>query len=242
MILPIHPPMASNLALLPSCVLYLGPYGSPSGGTTFMDRSPYRNTISRAGSLISNSASYSRYPPGSIRFQSTSNSSYLSSPATPRWNLSGGYAVLIDVVFSGFRGGLNILVAHTETSGYSSNGWIATVDSSTGVRFETQSGGIWSRYSWSVSLSTYTKYRFVFVKSGTLINLWINGVARGTKSATASVPDPGTALQIGNSTATNLNNHWFTGYISEMGIWNGNYGAIPTSINAFWPATRRLIG
>ena len=69
----VNPPILANMA---SCLLYLGPFGTPNGGTVFKDRGPSNRSITTNGSVV-NSTTQTKFSPASIYFPGAS-SSYLS--------------------------------------------------------------------------------------------------------------------------------------------------------------------
>lgn len=237
---PIHPPIPSNLALLPSCVLYLRPYGDPNGGTTFKDWSPLHNSLTKVRSPA-NSTTYKKFPSGSMYFAANSGN-YLTAAYSSYFNLGGtGNPFAISYWFN-----------PTSTQGtYSSQFQLNSTGSQPqiGISCGSKQGGLQVGYGLSNGSTTYntytttittgTWYHIAVIRVGSYLYCYVNGTLGRTITLSQNpYSRSGTSyLFTGGSAYTNSQN----AYYDEFAIWNGTYGSIPT-ISQLYPQTRRLIG
>ena len=222
-------------ATLPSCVLYLRPFGT-SGGTTFKDFSPKARAMSVTGSAA-NSNTQLKFPPCSIYqngsggyVQTTSGSADFSLGTLwgcsmwlyPTTTMPGLFQIYLN-------SGNNILCAFLSANQPYIESHIAS-----SVTME----AAWTTSSLTVNawhhfyLGQTSASSCFFYLDGTLYNATASPTGPTGGSALNS-----TILQIGQETT---DSKYLTGYFDEFAIWNGSLGNIPT-ISMLYPQTRRMI-
>ena len=238
------PPILANL---PSCVLYLRPFGTPSGGTTFKDWSPAKKTLTAGGS-VANTTSNTRFPPATLNFTTTSDRIYASTASD--WTfLHNNAAGFICGFWCRQTSSTNGITLIDTTNGSSSNtGVYCGVYSDGSIHcFTTKSSSGIYPYN-----ATSTTGLFPFDGTWHYICLDLTGASGtmyiyldGTQIATsgllvaASSSSPFGAVTIGNTVTSN---NAGIGNVDEAVIFNAALGVIPSPAQLYAPAkTRRLI-
>jgi hypothetical protein len=214
------------LATLPSCVLYLRPYGTPSGGTTFKDWSLKARTLTRINSPV-NTTTSPKFPTGAMDF--TSSYAMLTAAASSDFNFTGNLAFQLWVKMASnttdriFWGSANTLAEQFHVE---SNHLFQYYDGTTNrtLSSTTVDDGAW--------------HHLAVIKTGTTLQGYVDGSA-----GTAVTGVSGT---LGGSSMTfYIMGFYSQGYyvnaiVDEYAIWNGTLGPVPT-ISMLYPQSRRLI-
>ena len=231
------------LATLPSCVLYLRPFGTASGGTTFKDWSPNLRGIVAGGSA-QNSTAQIKYPPASILLNGTTD--YVAASATSAdFTLTGAFLISIWVRFSTVQV-CTLFSSGSSTSYVAGGGWDLSYFSGN-LCFEYQYGGAWvfsGTVAWTPTTGVWYNVIIYRPASSSTITAYVNGSSLGT-IATSAAAITGSYYVMTAGRCSYSNTIFFAGNIDEAAIWNATASAYPIPTPAMvYPTggqTRRLI-
>ena len=209
-------------------------HGDVGSGQTFSDSSPSKHTIT-AGGDVTHSNTQSKFSGGSIYFDSDGD--YLSIPDSADWDFGNGDFTIDFWLGSPTDTGLWAeVIGQGWTSG--SDSWVIGIDwqNNNKMRLAYTTNGstdIYGAYTSVISTSGWTHY--AFVRSGTTLTNYVNGVADGTHTiGTSTIYSSNKPLYIGQR-QTSVGSFDYVGYMDEVRITKGT--ALWTA--AFTPPTRR---
>jgi hypothetical protein len=223
----------SYLATLPSCVLYIRPYGTPSGGTTFKDWETAHTAKTVTPTSAVNSTASLRFSPASIYFN---GSAYLTTSGGGTLGFPANTALAVSFWFNA-------------TSFASQPCFFCTVGSSafylyfsTSTILKVGIAGVETSIT-VPTLSTGAWYHCYLTRTAAgAFSFYLNGVAATLSlTNTAIINVSGLGFLLGEYQGDSLK---LTGYMDEFAFFNGNYGAVPAVsavYSATYPYPRRLI-
>ena len=228
---------------MPSCRLYLRPYGTPSGGAVFKDfATPTPKTITPAGA-VANSTTKIRFDPCSIAFPGAAGD-YLSAGTATNWKfLHNGSNYTFDawVAPSSFAGSRTLFSTYDTT--LNQIGVWAAIFTDRSIRWRIE-GGFGSVPLDLVSAAgAYPNDanwhniigQFDYTGTGNAV-VYVDGVAAKTQTKSAdavSIDDPQYTLRIGNTPTYALP---MLGYMDGLILWEY---LIP--IGQIYPQSRRFL-
>jgi hypothetical protein len=217
-----------HLATLPSCLVYIRPFGTASGGTVFKDWSSYHRALTCVGSAV-NTTSTVLYPPASINLPTDTAGVSWGADSAFAFG-TGDFTILATFSLPSLGNSSSdpnaILCGATS---YSS--WIYWALPQTGsVGFDFYISGT-DATNTTFAWQTNTKYQVVAIRSSGTLNCYINGSNVLSTASATSVPADTGGYRMGLRPSYSLK-----GIIDEFAIFNK---AIP--ISNLYPQTQRLI-
>ena len=224
------------LATMPSCQLYLRPWGG-SGLATFHDTTG-KNTVTPSGSAA-NSSTVTMFPPCSIYLNNSSG--YLTLSTSSNWVYGSNWACSV-LFYLGTANLVTHIMGTRSGDTTSTTGWnIETISSNGNISFQwfnTSNASMSTIYGGTYTSGAFN-HVFVSISSTGVATLYLNGSSIGTATpGNQTIQTPGNihlGYAPGDTTYSN-----FTGYVDEVAIWSGNI--VPTVTQSYAAAkNRRLI-
>jgi len=221
------------LATIPSCVLYIRPFGAV-GGSTLRDQSPLKTTITLGAGTVTNSNTYSKFPPASLYF----SAAYFTEPNNIHYcTFTGDFAFSWwEYLTSAKTAGSSVFTnVPSTTLGFN----IGYSDGTNNMVFLSSNGSTWNlKSAWSMGAQVGDAWtHWGLTRISGVLTAYKNGVQSAQASGvTGTVYNSGTNLYVGS-----YPDYPVTAYYDEICIFNGSYGPVPTGAMLYNLAQRRMI-
>ena len=217
------------LVTLPTCTLYIKPFGA-TNGATFFDWCPNPKAVTASGGVV-NSTTRDKFGPCSIYFDG--NGDYLTLADSSVLNVNSSAFTLSFWYYPTNVNAIHRLLSKRDNAS-TGNGWEVTAGSS--GQLTVQGSGLSSgSFSSANGVLTATTWQHIAIISdgSSYTKSYVNGTEVGTTNSYINATYANT-LYIGAGTSTP---YYIDGYLDEIALWKGK--AIPIAL--LYPQTRRFM-
>lgn len=191
-----------------------------NNGTSFSDLSASAKTVTRNGDVITSTAQV-KYGTASAYFDGLND--WLSLADSADWNFGSGD---FTIEFDGYgldngEASNGIVIGQADGLGANVASWAINTNGTT-IGFNASTGtGSWNvvaGISGTVNPNAASWKHYAFVRDGSTLRIYVDGVQSGTATFAAAMPDSARGLTIGRGTATGNS---LLGYLDNLRVTKG---------------------
>ena len=186
-----------------------------NGSTTFYDNSPAPNVMQITGNTQI-STSIKKYGTGSVYFDGNGDALYTDNPLLTYFPNAGVVATIEFWMYPLSFGSPRSFLVGVWSENFGGLGWTIDINDSSSLFFSNDGSGQNPAISTAIQLNTWQ--HFAFVNTGSIINIYLNGVLVGTQANYSTNIGATNKFYIGCRVDNTLP---FNGYMDDIRVTNG---------------------